>query len=74
VNSSLIAKHDRVLCFAINNFGTGEHPSAEVHNLQWFVDEYLVCCLQRMVASNRVTEAGHSAAWAALADLGAGPG
>ena len=40
----------QVVCNAINQFGTGEHPVAEINNLAYFQDEYITECLVYMAA------------------------
>jgi len=65
----IAAAHVPVVTFAINNFGTGEHPVATAQNLDFFEAPYVRECLGRVIDSERVTEAGKDAARAALEDL-----
>ena len=46
-----------VTCFAINNFGSGQHPVADRHNIQHFKSPYVRSCLRKMIKSSAVVDA-----------------
>lgn len=65
----IAAAHIPVVTFAINTFGSGEHPVASARNIEFFQLSYIRQCLECVIASDNVTEAGKDAAHAALEDL-----
>ena len=48
INPTTLTKEQKqLLCLCINKKGTGEHPCAEVNNLQYFAVDYAVECLAK---------------------------
>ena len=47
---------EALLCFAINNFGTGCHPMAETDGLRYFQLEYVKKCVERAVDSGLLSQ------------------
>lgn len=47
---------ESVICFAINQYGDGEHPMADAESLPFFAVDYTRDCLRRLVADLRVRE------------------
>jgi hypothetical protein len=45
---------DRLRCFAINQFGDGEHPHADSTSLHYFKAPYVRDCLLKCAASENV--------------------
>jgi hypothetical protein len=45
---------NRLRCFAINNFGDGQHPCADADTLDGFVPAYVRKCLLKCANSARV--------------------
>lgn len=43
--SSLSAEQIRIVCFAINDFGAGQHAYAEAQNVHFFMRDYVLECL-----------------------------
>lgn len=44
-----------LICFAINHFGTGGHPMAEVATINFFTDSYMRECVKRAVDSGKLS-------------------
>lgn len=44
------------LCFAINEFGDGQHPMADEESLPHFVDDYVTKCVRKAVASGKIDD------------------
>jgi len=55
------------VCYAINYFGSGQHPMAEPKNLGGFNYEYARQCVEKAVASKRLTDEGLAVARELLA-------
>jgi hypothetical protein len=65
MNTTLMNDDDNKLrCFALNNFGEGQHPFAELTNLHLFKAHYIRACLLRCAQSNRVKQQGRDRALA----------
>lgn len=47
---------NKLRCFAINNFGDGQHPFAENDNLNLFKSDYVRQCLSKCADDVRVNE------------------
>jgi hypothetical protein len=47
---------DKLLCFAINNFGTGGHPVADEAGLKFFGRDYVRQCVERAVDSGGLSQ------------------
>ena len=47
----------KLVCFAINNFGSGAHAVACNETLSFFKQDYVFQCLLRMADSDRVADA-----------------
>ena len=45
-----------VICFAINNFGDGQHAFAEPKSLRFFVSDYVRKCLRKVAESTDVVD------------------
>lgn len=45
---------DALRCFALNNFGQGQHPYADTTTLPYFKKHYVSACLLRLAQSDRV--------------------
>lgn len=61
-NKANNAQDDKLRCFAINNFGSGQHAFAEPTNLKYFDAKYLRDCLLSCAASEKVTAMSRSRA------------
>jgi hypothetical protein len=46
-----------LVCFAVNSFGTWQHPEATPENLEFFAEGYIKACLKRMATSPKVADA-----------------
>jgi hypothetical protein len=55
------------VCFAINYFGSGQHPMAEPKNLGGFNYEYARQCVEKAVASKQLSDKGLAIAREVLA-------
>jgi hypothetical protein len=55
-NKANKAADDKLRCFAINSFGTGDHAYADSSNLNYFKAHYIRACLLKCAASDRVRE------------------
>jgi hypothetical protein len=48
------------ICFAINEFGDGDHPTATPANLTYFAARYVEKCIARMARDHHVSEGGRA--------------
>jgi hypothetical protein len=48
---------DPFICFAINQFGDGQHPMADQSTLDGFADDYIRLCIQRALDSGKISDA-----------------
>lgn len=48
LNPEILTEDERLLvCLCINKKGTGQHPCAEAHNLEYFDTKYAVECIDK---------------------------
>jgi len=56
-----MTRDDDLRCFAINEFGTGDHPMADERTLPHFNAGYVRWCLTRATKSSDVTDEARTA-------------